>query len=336
VVAPPGRAPVVLSDAAAGSGGPAPNSPFAALAVRQRLLSDAALHALSSDRGKPLVVSLPQYWNPGAASDSSDFFGGLTQPWLELVSLPSAVATAPTAAPDSTSHLVYPSSDRVAQLPTANFMTTRDVRHTGQILDRVLTENNTIDDDVVRIAMLASSYNTRIHPHLVRGQAQNTDAYLRRQLAQVRVIGPPFVMMSGESGPIQVTLVNGLDETVTVGLRVTTPSSDLRIEKVDPVTLGPGRRTSIRLQASAHDLGVHAVTLEATDAAGEPIGSTAHFSVRTSNVSTVIWVIMAIGGGLLLIAIVVRLYRRVRRRKSTHGPLLPREPTDRSGQKLTT
>ncbi len=32
-------------------------------------------------------------------------------------------------------------------------------------------------------------------------------------------------MMSGESGPIQVTIVNDLDETVTVGLRVvTTPA----------------------------------------------------------------------------------------------------------------
>jgi hypothetical protein len=56
--------------------------------------------------------------------------------------------------------------------------------------------------------------------------------------------------------------------------------------------------------------------------------------VRTSNVSTVIWVIMAIGGGLLLLAIVVRLYRRIRLRKSTHGPLLPKERTDRPGQEL--
>jgi hypothetical protein len=68
---------------------------------------------------------------------------------------------------------------------------------------------------------------------------------------------------------------------------------------------------------------VHPVSLVATDSDGAPLGSQTQFNVRTSNVSTVIWVIMAIGGGLLLLAIVVRLSRRIRRRKATHGPLLP-------------
>ena len=116
----------------------------------------------------------------------------------------------------------------------------------------------------------------------------------------MRVEGPGFVMMSGESGPIQVTLVNDLDQTVTVGLRVTTPGSDLTFADVPPETLGPGRRTSVRLEATSHDIGVHAVTLLATDESGAPLGSEARFSVRSSNVSTVIWVIMAVGGALLL------------------------------------
>jgi Family of unknown function (DUF6049) len=334
VVAPPGRSPVVLTDAAAGAGGPSPNSQFAALPVRQRLLSDAALHALSSSKDEPLVVTMPQYWNPGDAWASSDFFSGLAQPWLQMIDLTSAVATASTAPRGSTAAPVYPRADRIAQLPAANLVTTREVTATGRQFDRLLTINHSVDDDISRIAMLASSYNTRIHPGLVRSQVAETGAYVRAQMSRVRVEGPAFVMMSGESGPIQVTVVNGLDQTVTVGLKVSTPGSGLQVEKVDPVTLGPGRRTSIRLQASSHDIGVHPVTLVTTDAAGVPLGSSARFSVRTSNVSTVIWVIMAIGGGLLLIAIVVRLYRRIRRRKTTHGPLLPRERTDRPGQEL--
>jgi hypothetical protein len=335
VVAPPGRAPVVLTDAAAGSGGPAPNSQYAALPVRQRLLSDAALHALSGNRDEPLVVSLPQYWNPGEAWATSNFFGGLSQPWLQMIDLTSLVATASTAPRGSTAAPVYPQADRDARLPSANLVTTRDVTRTGEQLDRLLSDNHSVDDDVSRIAMLASSYNTRIHPALLRSQAAATGAYLRAQMSRVRVEGPAFVMMSGESGPIQVTIVNGLDETVTVGLRVvTSPGSELKVERVDPVTLGPGQRTSPRLQASSHDIGVHSVTLVTTDATGEPLGSTARLSVRTSNVSTVIWVIMAVGGALLLLAIVVRLYRRIRRRQSTHGPRLPRERTDRSGHEL--
>jgi cytochrome oxidase assembly protein ShyY1 len=150
----------------------------------------------------------------------------------------------------------------------------------------------------------------------------------------VRIEGPSFVMMSGEDGPIQVTVVNGLDQTVRVGIAAQTRSSGLKIKQHDDVTLGPGRRTAIRLEATSQDIGVHAVTLVATDSEGTPLGSLTQVSVRTSRVSTVIWVIMAAGGVLLFLAIGVRLYRRVRRRKSTHGPRLPRDRSGLPGQEL--
>lgn len=327
-----GQAPVVLGDDSAGGGGPAPNSQYAALPVRQRLLSEAALHALSSDRDTPLVVSTPAYWNPGDAWATSKFFSGLDQRWLQLVDLSSVVATSSADLSDDTP--VYPAADRVARVPVANLQATDAVIRAGQVLARLLTDNDTVDDTLARAAMLGSSMDARNDPDTARNQSVTTAEYVRAQTAQVRVEGPGFVMMSGESGPIQVTLVNDLDQTVTVGLRVTTPGSDLTFADVPPETLGPGRRTSVRLEATSHDIGVHAVRLLATDESGAPLGSEARFSVRSSNVSTVIWVIMAVGGALLLVAIVIRLVRRIRRRKSTHGPLLPRDTTGRAGQEV--
>jgi hypothetical protein len=153
-------------------------------------------------------------------------------------------------------------------------------------------------------------------------------------MQSVRIEGPSFVMMSGEDGPIQVTLVNGLDQRVRVGIGAQTRSSGLRIRPHDDVTLGPGRRTAVRLEATSRDIGVHAVTLIVTDSDGNPLGSLTQVSVRTSRVSTVIWVIMAVGGVLLFLAIGVRLFRRVRRRKSTHGPRLPRDKRRLPGQEL--
>jgi hypothetical protein len=154
----------------------------------------------------------------------------------------------------------------------------------------------------------------------------------------VHIEGPSFVMMSGESGLVQITVVNDLDQPVTVGIRSQTASPDLTISDVDPVTLGPGRRSSIRLNARAQDIGVHPVTMVATTADGTPLGSRTQFTVRTSNVSTVIWLIMVVGGSLLFFAIVIRLIRRIRRRKSTHGPLLHRDrtapPSQPSSQEL--
>ena len=57
------------------------------------------------------------------------------------------------------------------------------------------------------------------------GQSTSSNDYVRAQMARVRIEGPQFVMMSGESGPIQVTLVNDLDQPVTVGLRSVTPGA---------------------------------------------------------------------------------------------------------------
>ena len=321
VVTQAGRAPVVLTDSDASSGGPTPTSRYGALAVRQRVLSDAALHALSGAAADaPLVVSTPTYWNPGPAWSEADFFAGLDQPWLQLVDLPT-VATG-TGEARATRTPEYPAADRRAQVPLANLLASQRLGETGTTYGRLLTQDVGVAGKLRRTGMLGSSMTARRTPEKVLAQVDSTTDYVRAQMQEVRVEGPSFVMMSGESGPIRVTLVNGLDVPVRVALRATTQGTDLTFSESDPITLGPGKRTAVGLQAHADDIGVHAVTLSATDDKGNPIGSLARFNVRTSRVSTVIWVIMAVGGGLLFLAIAVRLYRRIRRRRRTHGPRL--------------
>jgi hypothetical protein len=325
----PGRAPIVLADPTAGAGGPRPGGRFSALAVRQRLLSEAALHAMSADRDRVLVVSTPEYWNPGPAWSESDFFAGLDQPWLRMVDLPEVVAQAGDPFGATT---VYPRAERAKELPTENLRSTRALSRVGRTFAELLSANDSVDDILSRVAMLASSQNARSNPVRARAQAALTAGYVRSQLRRVHIEGPSFVMMSGESGLVQITVVNDLDQPVTVGIRSQTSSPDLKIDQVDPITLGPGRRSSLRLEARSRDIGVHPVTMVATTAHGTPIGSRTQFTVRTSNVSTVIWLIMVVGGGLLFLAIVIRLIRRIRRRKSTHGPLLHRDRTSPPSQ----
>ena len=328
VVAPADRAPVVLTDTEAGSGGPRPNSRYAALSMRQRILSEAALHALSPDRTQPLVVSTPAYWNPGSAWSQSRFFAGLDQTWLQMVDLPTVVSDAPTDPSGGPSTgPVYPRADRAAQVPFANLLATRQLTETGIAFAELLTDNDTVDDALSRTAMLASAQGARAQPERSLHQVKSSIDYVRGQMSQVRVEGPPFVMMSSQQGPISVRLVNDLDQPVTVGIGADTRGGGLTVSKPDPVRLGPGERTAVRLEARSDGIGVHAVTVYATTADGTPVGAITQFNVRTSHVSTVIWVIMAIGAAVLFLAIVIRLIRRVRRRRRTHGPLLP--PPDR-------
>jgi hypothetical protein len=186
----------------------------------------------------------------------------------------------------------------------------------------LLDRNQTVDDQLAKTAMLGSSTLVRPHPRPAAARVRATTALVRAQMHKVHIEGPPFVILSSQSGTFQVTVINDLDEAVHVGIRADTGTRRLRIQNADPVLLGPGQRASVRLKASSTKIGVHAVTLMPVNAAGQPLGNLVRFNVRSSQVGLVIWVIMGVGAAVLFVAIAIRVGRRVRRRKATHGPLL--------------
>ena len=323
---------ILLTDTAAGSGGPGPNPRLAALAVRQRILSEAAVHALSPEHGQPLVVSTPTNWDPGPDWRISDFFAGLDVPWLHPVDLPALASGAHTRA--TRAELDYPASERRAELPRANLQATRGLVAAGRTLVSLLTLNDKVGATLSRTAMLASSTHAHANPKAAAASARETTARVDRLLRQVRLDGPSFVTMSSDQGNFQVTVVNGLDEPVTVGIEAQTQGgsgqsakSGLSIDRVDPINLGPDQRGSVRLHATARGIGVHSVILSPVTADGRPLGDSMQVSLRASQVGLVIWVIMGVGAAFLFVTAAVRVVRRVRIRKATHGPLLKSEGT---------
>ena len=99
-----------------------------------------------------------------------------------------------------------------------------------------------------------------------------------------RSTGTDFVTLSGGSGTLTVTLVNGLDQPITVGLRSRTDSPDVKIETSDPVEPRPRQRTTIRLAGAPAASGVHEVTLFPVTDRGRAAGQPFTFSLRTSQV----------------------------------------------------
>ena len=325
-----GQPPVVLADTDAAAGGPGPNPRRSALAMRQRILSEAALYAGSAASGQPLVVSLPPYWDPGPDWKRASFFAGLDVPWLRLVDLPSLVLARTGILPRVPSRgqsrsvtdvpaPVYPRAERRHEVPAVNLRASARLLQTGEVYANLLTENDTVDDDLAELGMLGSGLGARDRPRRARAQVDSTDSLVRGRMSLVRIEGPPFVMLSSDQGPIQVSLVNGLDEPVRVGVQARALGSDITITRPDPVTLGPGQRTAIRLRSKSSDIGVHSVTLLATDSAGDPLGSSVRLTVRTSQVGMVIWVVMAAGATILFLTIAVRLVRRLLHRRTSRG-----------------
>ena len=310
----PGGTEVVLLHGGTGAGGPGPNRRRDPLALRQRILAEAAVRSLEGPADEPLVVALPPGYDPGPEWQAADFFDGLEVPWLRQVDL-SLVLASDSGVP-SDEPPVYPPGARSRHIPFSNQLATVELRDTGKVYADLLTDNDTVADELAKAAMLASSYSARSRPDPALGRARNTTLRVRRTMQLVDIDGPPFVMMSSETGPIAVTVVNNLDEPVTVRLEARTPRDDLRISVPDPVTLEPGQRAPVRMRAESNAIGVHEVTLIATTESGEPLGSEVQFNVRTSNVGYVIWLVMGIGGGVLLVMIVFRVVRRVRVRRT--------------------
>lgn len=319
---------VVLSDAAAGSGGPAPGDPHDSLAIRQRVLAEAALRvegvgadqppsdatpeeaAAVGGTGRPLVVQLPDDWDPGTG-DAGDFLGGLDVDWLDLSALRTAV-TDRGRDEDYPTDLAYPRSARRAELPARNLETAADLREAGRTLASLLMLNDTVDTEIDRAALSAASAQARELPTTPVSLARATAATVGELLDSIRVEGPEFVTMSSGEGHFAVTVVNDLDEPVRVAVLSTTDDDELTISAPAPLELTGGARVSLRLGARSSGFGVSEVRLTPATADGSLLPNTTTINVRRSQVGVVIWVVMGLGAAVLVVALVVRVVRRRR------------------------
>jgi hypothetical protein len=290
-----------------------------ALEVRQRVLARTAVQSLTRP-GEPLVVALPPQWHPGAEWSGSDFFGGLRAPWVRPVRL---AALTPVRETDLT--LRYPRRQLGLEVPSPVFRSFRQLVRTGGVLGDLMADNDTLAARIERQAMLGISFHSRGHVAGVTGRLRATDAVLSSRLRDVEVLAPRFVRMSSESGSFLVPVVNRLDVPVRVRLRPEVTGPDLSLEVPDPVVIEPGTRQGIRLVARTRTIGIRSVRVDLVTVAGDRLYAGPTFSVRSSQVARWVWFAMALGSAVLLVAIMVRIVRRVRVRRATPGPMMLRD-----------
>lgn len=297
---------LVLSDARAGTGGPLPAERRNPLALRQRILSDSALEVTKGDEpARPIVVTIPVGWDPGPNWQQADFFGGLQTPWVRLAPVPRT----PTTTYDG--QLTYGAAQLSQEIPSANVLATRTLTHTSGVLGDLLANENDVTDQLTGAALQASGYSAHPTLKLAAEQVLALDATTRGQMDQVQVTGTDFVTLSGGSGSLTVTLVNGLRRPITVGLNARTDSPQVRVETPEPVSMQPGQRTTLRLQVTS-GVGVHDVTIFPVTTEGDEVGTPLTFSLRTSQVGRLIWYIIFAGGALLAVMIIRRIVLRIR------------------------
>ena len=237
---------VVVTSTAAGEGGPGPGSQTSITAMRQRLLSEAAVRFLRGDRA-PLTLVVPHDWNPSDGSGA--FFSGLDAGWLDLTSV-QAVSRAATPTPVDGATLRYPKWQEAAELDQPNFDSADELIRSGVALQNLLTLNNIVSGTVTDQALGTVSYYARTRPIENRASADGSRVWIQNRLGRVHVEAPRAVTLSSSSGRFQATVSNELDQpvTVTIGAR-----ADDRLTIDSPASdRGPGQPPGRRTAHGAH------------------------------------------------------------------------------------
>ncbi len=298
---------LVVASSAAATGGPAPGERINGIGLRQRILSEAAVRMLEPGR-HPLVVVLP---NSLTSERAVEFFEGLDVRWLDLTTLSRAAARdGRKVEPDD---IDYPARQDELALDPETFRAADDLIADGEALQNLLTLNDRVGAELTEEALAGVSYTARQSQIASRTGLNRAVNWVQDKLRSVEIGAPPGVTLSSASGDFVATITNRLNEPVTVAVLA---RSDDGIEITPPerVELDAKSRTSVLLEARTSEASVHNVTLLLTDLDGTPLGSSDQLPIRSAQVSNVIWVIIGSGVGLLFIAILLRLVRRIRGR----------------------
>jgi hypothetical protein len=295
-----------VTSSGAVSGGPGPTERLAPIAMRQRILSEAAVRLLTPGK-KPLIAVLPSTWKPDAVTG---FFDGLDVPWLNLTTVSDAMQRPGVEVPADRLH--YPAHQRRLELDALDFTAAADLGRVGDTLQNLLTRNDQVGGTVRDEAMTDTSYSQRLRRGVAHSSADRSRAWIEGRLRSVRIDAPKAVILSSGSGRFAATVTNGLDQPVSVRIQAV---ADTPLEVAvprDTIELGPDRKTTVLLNASSSAVGIRNVTLLLTDSDDVPLGSSDDLPIRSNRVSNVIWLILGTGVALLFGAIVVRLFRRIR------------------------
>jgi hypothetical protein len=310
----------------AAEGGPGPDPRLAPVALRQRLLSEAAVRLAQSggENPAPLVAVMPAGLQ---AAGATSFWEGLDLGWLRLVDLDTVVDRAdgitgsdgPGSEPIDPAQLAYPPDQDLLEVESAVLAELDGVVHAARSLQSILGEDHRIAGQLLDEALTGASYALRTDP-LAERRLARTRGWIHDQLGKVSIDAPHGVTLSSTSGGFNVSVRNQLDYPVTVRIEASTDSG-ARIGVANPVELAANSRSSVPITADMSRPGVHNVRLRLTDLDGRSIGDSDELPIRSGQVGAVIWAIIGTGLGILFMAIAIRLYRRIRahRRGSPDG-----------------
>ncbi len=284
------------------------DSHLRALDFRQSLLAEATVRALSDDaESRQWVVAAPFGWDPGPAAGGVRLTAGYEFPTVASIDLATATLEEPTTYPG-------PIAPTAAQppIPSQLVAVVRRFQASGRTSTDLLTDKSKAVADFDRRLASAGTSQWAKRPQLQLALIRRANRLAAESLTKVTVTGPAFVALSSASGPFPLTVTNGLDVGVTVRVNVTPGNPALKIAPIEPLRLEPGESADIQASMSADSSGVTQVRVRLATLTGRVVGPPSKFDVRATQIGVAIWIVIALGSAVVLVAAAFQIIRRIR------------------------
>lgn len=286
-----------------------------AILVRQAFLAESAVLAetIPQDASSRAIVVGPDdiRWDPSSASINALLRATVTAPWLEPLTLTELL--------DAPANLVrrdrgaYGKKAQAAELPSAYLADIRSVSSELASFTSVLDNPIGISDAFASALLRTESSAWRSQPETGRELLASVQRQLTDEINQVNILSEGTVTFSGETGRVPITIENSLDRSVTVGVELrASPSIRLESEPLADITIEPGRKVSVDIEARVVGSNTVPVRVQLLTPDGSVFGSPARIEVAsTAYARAAAWVV-AIAFVAIVVFVVVGVARRIR------------------------
>ncbi len=147
-----------------------------------------------------------------------------------------------------------------------------------------------------------------------RDYAVQVAEQINGDIGEVEVLGRDLVTLSSTRGTIPLTVSNRLGQAIRVR-PVLRPRVGSRLNVTNPqlLTIGAGRKTTVKVPAEASANGITQVDVQLVDATGEPFGQTTQLRVNVTSFGKVGLIVLIAAGSVLFGTAILKNVRRFRR-----------------------
>jgi hypothetical protein len=246
-------------------------------------------------------------WDPGSSAADSNLTKAFDAPFVSASSLDDLL-TGRTLASYSGK---VPATAKASTLTRSQLEAASDLLTTGSTLTSIMPATSRVESSYSRDAAEVLGVRWRDHSRagvtIARQRARSAGA----DLDKITIAGPPSVTLSSSSGGFPLTITNGTEQAIRIGISIDSSNPALTIPDVKPVEIAAGERHTVTVKIDLRDQNTTFLTARLVSGNGETIGSPAPtFKVRSSKVGVVLWVAMGLTGVLVLVALFRRFHRR--------------------------